>query len=825
MIDPAKIPQFTGDLDQLSHHIGGLRRAAEGIRMGGSTAHSQFQTLAAVYSAPEAEDLFASTAPVRDGADTYANKVVTVAEALAEYASTVKPIAERLKRLQAQAVDFLNDVRGDDGKIDDDWRKDESKHNEYTTLYNDIAEAEAAFQIAEVAANNKITALVDGTQYVMETGGNMLRPIGAKTYGYTADVLKQMEKLPWGTPETRKREGLEWVSYQVTSFTEGFLVDGGWETVKGLATLAGFNGSDAQGQAWKGLGLLATGVAFSTMPGVSNKYWQTPANKLPPLMRDSRRAVTETGKALVAYDMWSKNPARAGGTVSFNVITTVFTGGAGAAAKGGTAARAAAIAGKGARLIDPATYVVKGTKFTAVTIRDTFAHLKNGRGTVNLEMPVGAYRLPEQASTLPERAAGVPEDAVRYADPDGNAIYLHPITHDLLDEHGKVIQRSDEVTAEGTAAERAGAQAEMPSVHDPLREPVMAGARAGDGAGAAAGRAGDGSDGAGRAVSGGAENHAPGGRAHDSGGGSAAGHESPGGAPHGHSGPGSDTVDGARRGSAGHGPTERSGGDHGANSTAENGSHYPNHSGPHDGAPHTSPIHPPYYDENPRGIGYHSDGESVPKGDPVADHLRTDLDDAPAPGLSEKSLIRLPEARITRTNGLITHVDGRPVEDYLKDLSYERGAAYRNAKADGTLGRKTVGACVGSVIDLRTGEVIEGVNGKARDVISAENLHPTLAQRLHSIPNVHPDNPLGHAEVKAANELLWQRTRKGLPDGEGALAELSASVELPYVRHPLTGAPGRPAPFCANCLHMLEGVDSTYGRHPDYPPSDETWIP
>ncbi|MFE0135827.1 hypothetical protein ACFWY6_30285, partial [Streptomyces sp. NPDC059037] len=487
MIDPAKVPQFTGDLDQLSHHIGGLRRAAEGIRLGGSTAHSQFQTLSAVYSAPEAEDLFASTAPVRDGADSYANKVVTVAEALAEYASTVKPIAERLKALQAQAVDFLNDVRGDDGKIDDDWRKDEGKHSEYTTLYNDIIEAEAAFQAAEVAANNKITALVDGTQYVMETGGNMLRPIGAKTYGYTADVLKQMEKLPWGTPETRKREGLEWVSYQVTSFTEGFLVDGGWETVKGLATLAGFNGSDAQNQAWKGLGLLATGVAFSTMPGVSTKYWQTPANKLPPLMRDSRRAVTETGKALVAYDMWSKNPARAGGTVSFNVITTVFTGGAGAAAKGGTAARAAAIAGKAARLIDPVTYVIKGTKFSAVTIRDTFAHLKNSRGAVNLEMPAGTYRIPDQTTALPARPATLPERFQPLVAPSGKVVYLDTKTFALVDEHQNVIQRPEDIPKEAAAPGRLGEGAEAL----PRRGPVLVGVHAGDDATAALGRDGD----------------------------------------------------------------------------------------------------------------------------------------------------------------------------------------------------------------------------------------------------------------------------------------------------------------------------------------------
>lgn len=487
MIDPAKVPQFTGDLGQLGHHIGGLRRAADGIRLAGSTAHNKFQGLSAVYEAPEAEDLFASTAPVRDGADAYADKVATVAEALDEYAMTVKPIAERLKALQSQAVAFVNDVRDDSGKIDDDWRKDQGKLDEYETLYGDIAEASAAFQAAEVAANNKITALVGGTQYVMETGGNMLRPIGAKTYGYTADVLKQMEELPWGTPETLKREGLDWLGHQVSSFTEGFVVDGGVETIKGLATLAGFNGSDAQGQAWKGLGLLATGVAFSLMPGISNTYWQTPAAKLPPLMRDSRMAMTETGKALVAYDMWGKNPARAAGTVSFNAITMVFTGGAGAAAKGGTGARAAAIAGKAARMIDPVTYVVKGTKFTAVTIRDTFAYVKNGRSGSNLEMPGGAYRMPDQAAGLPARPAALPDRFRPFVDPAGRVVYLDTKTFALVDEHQNVIQRPEEMPKEGSAAERASAEAAAL----PRRGPVLVGVHAGDDATAALGRDGD----------------------------------------------------------------------------------------------------------------------------------------------------------------------------------------------------------------------------------------------------------------------------------------------------------------------------------------------
>ncbi|MEU7584298.1 hypothetical protein AB0B50_42725 [Streptomyces sp. NPDC041068] len=790
MIDPAKIPQFTGDLGQLEHHTAGLRKAADGIRLAGDAAHSRFQGLSAFYDAPEADDLFASTAPVRDGADAYADKVATVAEALTEYATAVRPIAERLKHLKARATTFVSSITDDSGKVDDDWRKDDGKLAEYDTLYGDIIEATTAFQAAEVAANNKITALVGGTRFVMESDGPMLRHLGDVTYGYTADVLKKMDQLPWGAPESKKREGLDWVSHQVTSFTEGFLVDGGWEMVQGLVTLAGFNGSDAQEQAWNGLGLLATGVAVTATPLVGDRFWRTPAKDLPPVLRDARTAMTETGKAFVAYDMWGKNPARASGTVTFNVITTVFTGGTGAAAKGGAAARTAAVVGKAANAVNPITYLAKGAKFTGVTVRDVMATLKNTRSGAYVEMAGGAYRLPDPNMPLPTRAAGVPEHAMPFVDAEGKVVYLDTKTFAVLDEHGKVIQRADEVQAEGTAAERAAEQAEKA----PQREPVMAGT--GERPAGTVGRAGDDlpagtvQDISSRTNNGGPDGHVP-----DSGRGASASHEPPGEplGPAPSSSHGDYSTDVPGHGSDGLPP--------GSEPTAS--SHLEAGARPQSEA-HTSGTH-----EN----GYSPD-------QPSADTL-------PPPGPGEKVLGHLDDHRVTRGNGLITHVDGRAVSDYLDDVARDRGATYRAAKEAKAFPRKQTGACVGAVVDLRTGTIIEGINGKADAIIPLDKLHPTLAARYDDIgtPPPHNDHPLGHAEVKAANELLWERTKLGLPDGESALSEMRASVEFPYLTDKATGTPGRPAPFCANCNFMLDGMPSSHGRFTGYPPSDENWTP
>jgi hypothetical protein len=121
----------------------------------------------------------------------------------------------------------------------------------------------------------------------------------------------------------------------VESFVwDGIIVDGIWGTIKGLGTLVGFGGWDAMGQALKGLAQLATGLAITAIPGVGTAFWLMPDDKLPSWLRDSRTAMKETGKALVAWDEWGKNPARAAGAVTFNVLTTVFTGGAGGAASG-----------------------------------------------------------------------------------------------------------------------------------------------------------------------------------------------------------------------------------------------------------------------------------------------------------------------------------------------------------------------------------------------------------------------------------------------------------------------------------------------------------
>lgn len=190
---------------------------------------------------------------------------------------------------------------------------------------------------------------------------------------------------------------------------------------------------------------------------------------------------------------------------------------------------------------------------------------------------------------------------------------------------------------------------------------------------------------------------------------------------------------------------------------------------------------------------------------------------------------QLDPARVETSNGLITHVDGRPVEEFIQTLSRDRVDLYVQAKNDGSFPKTQTGACVGSVIDRRTGLVYEGLNGPADATIPLDDLHPTLAERYAAISAdpPHPAPVLQHAEVKAANRLLWERRKLGLPDDATALGELRASVWFPFKKDFDLEVPVPPkaAPFCANCAHMLHEVPSSFGRFTGWPPNAENKLP
>ncbi|WP_040804471.1 WXG100-like domain-containing protein [Nocardia concava] len=205
-------------------------------------------------------------------------------------------------------------------------------------------------------------------------------------------------------------------------------------------------------------------------------------------------------------------------------------------------------------------------------------------------------------------------------------------------------------------------------------------------------------------------------------------------------------------------------------------------------------------------------------------------------------------------NGLIRSIDGRPVHDYVGDLSRARAEAHAAARLQGE------GPCSAVAIDLRTGLITEGINGFTFDVIDDAHLHPLLGENFRALGDyehpvmkaegevltkkvkgglqedvkfegrAHFDAPLRHAEVKAVNELLWARQREHEqqwrdaghegdppPLGRDVLKEMRFDPR--WLQNTQRQAIGEPAPACANCSSMLHDVPSYCGRN-EFVPGD-----
>ncbi len=416
MVDPAGIPQFTGNLEQLAKDASGLRSAATGIRSGGADVHSRFQMLGAYYIAPEAEDLFSTTEPVMDKADTFAADLETVADALDTFASEVRPLAAKLVSLQEDARKFVASVEGDD-----DWTDDGDKTARNNELVADVTATRAAFEAAERRAASKISALVGGPRFIEDDGSHKATE-QTVMYGYDADLLKQAKDLPWGSPVSQTRP--DNLGGHLTSFFyDGFVMNGAVASVKGLGTLVGIGGSAKD--AWKGLYDVSAGAGHYLMKPTDWVLDQTMfATEDTADMKRQKTAFREFGKAFVAWDQWEEHPVQAAGTVTFNALT-LAAGPLGAVAKGGSAAgkvglgaKAAGIGAKIGTYADPfsAALTVGGKAVGKVpTIAELTSRLTTKAETtpeiqgVHSVLEVGGHKvLVKDGQFLPLNAEGKP---------------------------------------------------------------------------------------------------------------------------------------------------------------------------------------------------------------------------------------------------------------------------------------------------------------------------------------------------------------------------------------------------------------------------------
>ncbi|MFB0628776.1 hypothetical protein, partial [Streptomyces sp. AB3(2024)] len=460
----------------------------------------------------------------------------------------------------------------------------------------DVNAAVSAFWAAERTCANKIRALYCAAPLTADDGSH-----GANMYGYKGEDLNKAQDLPWGSQLEETHRAWE-IGYWAKSFVwDGLIVDGIWGTIRGLGTLVGVDGWDKAGQAWTGLAKLATGLVIASMPGIGTAFWLADDKDLPPWIRDSRTAMKETGKALVAWDEWGKNPARAAGAVTFNVLTTVFTGGAGSAAKAGTVGKVLSVAGKAGRLIDPITYIGKAGSFAKLKIGDLFANLGKADGAFPKINDVIWKDLPK--ADAPGITFPHPEDTVRLPDDAlGRPQFYDKTTNQLLDHNGLPKQ---DLTAVPKGADHP--LAEVPK-HENV--PATVGAHTADAtAHTPGGTAGH--------TPGGAADHTPGGVADN---GAHNSHTEPGGTTPGHG--GTDTTptggghgDGPSTGGHGDGPGTGGGGHDGPGIPHQGdgaGGSGGGHDGPGGGHDGPNPDNPPVHLEGDK-IAQQPSGKMAPE--------------------------------------------------------------------------------------------------------------------------------------------------------------------------------------------------------------------
>ncbi|MFH8515219.1 hypothetical protein ACH4CE_08895, partial [Streptomyces gelaticus] len=172
------------------------------------------------------------------------------------------------------------------------------------------------------------------------------------------------------------------------------------------------------------------------------------------------------------------------------------------AGKAGAVAKALSVAGKAGKVIDPMTYIAKGTGAGLSKIGDITAGLK---GISNIEIP----KLPDDAITLPDGATMLPDGTFHLPDgakipeggvklPDGNVKFPDDVpvlpenttklpTHtdnpvqyfdhdgNLLDENGDIVQRVEDAPKESSPTVP---HTDPTTPHTPDREPALVGAGA-----------------------------------------------------------------------------------------------------------------------------------------------------------------------------------------------------------------------------------------------------------------------------------------------------------------------------------------------------------
>jgi hypothetical protein len=390
-INPDGIPQFSGNPDVVETAGGDLVAAGGSVRTTGTDTHNAWQGLAAFYSAPEADQLFAATKPVQTTAAEFADDIEEVGRALKDYAVEVRPLARKLATLKTDAQSFVAGIKG---LGDDAWKK-QVNVDRNNQLVHDVDNTIVAIQAAERRCANRIGSTYGRVAYVVDDGSGRPNSYGVNAVPDNAD-------RPWGKPEEKRRDGF-WD--HVGGGFSGFFADSGlWGDLTGLYHMAAFWTPEFK-DTWNGLTFLSGG--WSVDVGAWGEAWKN------------------VGKSLVGWDDWAKGDwSHAAGTTAYNVVTFLA-----APAKVATVARSGKLGGTAAKMASIAAKLDVGQlgRLTIDSLPDLADLVKSVKGItdgINAQFGELSARL-----TMPQLAFDLPGVGPIHASDFGHHVDHTPNPH------------------------------------------------------------------------------------------------------------------------------------------------------------------------------------------------------------------------------------------------------------------------------------------------------------------------------------------------------------------------------------------------------------
>ncbi|MCB4208543.1 HNH endonuclease signature motif containing protein [Arthrobacter sp. UM1] len=338
-IDSSKIPTLA-NADSVEEHARSIRSHGSSVESATTKIDTEWKKLRTHFVSPDTETLVNALNPNLSDGDGVKTNADDAAKALEAYAKTERELAKTKATLVSDIDSFEKEVSGDS-----DWKKDEGKVKHQQALLDRISGLVSSHQAAERTCANAINKIYGGTQYRETAADGSAAGSGQEYYGYSRDMLNSAAgagQAPWGKPA-------EWDKPWYRDLWDGAkdFGSGLWESVKGTVTglVSLVNPFDWEtfSSTWKGIGTLAVDVAVTTSPVM--------AAMAPDRYRESAGRLKNVGAAMLNVEEWKRNPAKAAGMLTGDVLQTVATGGAGAGLKGAaTAGKVGRLAGKAGNL-------------------------------------------------------------------------------------------------------------------------------------------------------------------------------------------------------------------------------------------------------------------------------------------------------------------------------------------------------------------------------------------------------------------------------------------------------------------------------------------